>query len=203
MDTTFIEELASSTPTPGGGGACAYVGALSAALCSMAGNLTVGKKAYASVEDEIRDALEKLDVVRQELLELVAQDASAFKPLAAAYRMPRATPEEREEKNQALQRALVYACDVPLAIMQKIAEVVELSDFLAHHANKMVLSDVGVALAFARGAADGASLNVFINAASMDDRMRAQTYCDRANALTDFVDVRCDTLFAYVRQAVS
>ncbi len=203
MDTTFIDELASAAPTPGGGGASAYVGALASALASMVGNLTVGKKAYAQVEAEAYVTLEKLADVRERLLELVDEDARAFAPLAAAYRMPKATPEEQAAKNEALQAALVGACDVPLEIMERVSDMVELTDFLAHNGSKMALSDAGVAAAFARAAADGASLNIFINAASMDDREQAQRYCDRANAVADSVRARCDDLFQHVKQAVS
>lgn len=203
VDTTFVEELASAAPTPGGGGACAYVGALSSALASMVGNLTVGKKAYAEVEGEVYVVLEKLAVVRERLLELVAEDARAFEPLAAAYRMPKETPEDRVAKNDALQAALAGACDVPLEIMQQVARVVELTDFLAYHGSKLALSDAGVAAAFARGAVDGASLNIFINAASMDDKERAAWYRDRANAVADSARAQCDQLFAHVKQAVS
>ncbi|WP_449315593.1 cyclodeaminase/cyclohydrolase family protein [Rubneribacter sp.] len=203
MDTTFIDELASAAPTPGGGGASAYVGALASALASMVGNLTVGKKAYAQVEAEVYVTLEKLADVRERLLELVDEDARAFSPLAAAYRMPKATPEEQAAKNEALQAALVGACDVPLEIMERVSDVVELTDFLAHNGSKMALSDAGVAAAFARAAADGASLNIFINAASMDDREQAQRYRDRANAVANSVRARCDDLFQHVKQAVS
>ena len=203
MNTTFIDELASAAPTPGGGGASAYVGALASALASMVGNLTVGKKAYAQVEAEVYVTLEKLADVRERLLELVDEDARAFAPLAAAYRMPKATPEEQAAKNDALQAALVGACDVPLEIMERVSDVVELTDFLAHNGSKMALSDAGVAATFARAAADGASLNIFINAASMDDREQAQRYRDRANAVVDSVRARCDDLFQHVKQAVS
>ena len=203
MDTTFIDELASAAPTPGGGGASAYVGALASALASMVGNLTVGKKAYAQVEAEAYVTLEKLADVRERLLELVDEDARAFAPLAAAYRMPKATPEEQAAKNEALQAALVGACDVPLEIMERVSDMVELTDFLAHNGSKMALSDAGVAAAFARAAADGASLNIFINAASMDDREQAQRYRDRANAVANSVRARCDDLFQHVKQAVS
>ena len=203
MDTTFIDELASAAPTPGGGGASAYVGALASALASMVGNLTVGKKAYAQVEAEVYVTLEKLADVRERLLELVDEDARAFAPLAAAYRMPKATPEEQAAKNDALQAALVGACDVPLEIMERVSDVVELTDFLAHNGSKMALSDAGVAATFARAAADGASLNIFINAASMDDREQAQRYRDRANAVANSVRARCDDLFQHVKQAVS
>ena len=202
-DTSFIDELASAAPTPGGGGASAYAGALAAALASMVGNLTVGKKTYADVEDEVRASLARLDALRARLVALVDEDARAFEPLAAAYRLPKATPEEQAAKNAALQQALVGASDVPLAIMRAVADVVDEADYLAHHGSKMARSDAGVAAAFARAASDGASLNIFINAASMDDAARAARYRGEAESLAARTRERCDELFDFVKTSVS
>lgn len=100
---TFIDEVAAGTPTPGGGGAAAYVGALGSALNSMVGNLTVGKKSYADVEEDVRECLRQLQQVREELLGLVKKDAEAFAPLAACFKMPRATEEEKARRTEAMQ----------------------------------------------------------------------------------------------------
>ncbi|HJF64175.1 MAG TPA: cyclodeaminase/cyclohydrolase family protein [Gordonibacter urolithinfaciens] len=202
-DTSFIDELASAAPTPGGGGASAYAGALAAALASMVGNLTLGKKTYADVEDEVRASLARLDALRARLVALVDEDARAFEPLAAAYRLPKATPEEQAAKNAALQQALVGASDVPLAIMRAVADVVDEADYLAHHGSKMARSDAGVAAAFARAASDGASLNIFINAASMDDAAQAARYRGEAESLAARTRERCDELFDFVKTSVS
>ena len=203
MDTTFIDELASAAPTPGGGGAAAYVGALASALASMVGNLTVGKRTYADVEDEVRASLGRLDALRARLVALVDEDARAFEPLAAAYRLPKATPAEQAAKSAALQQALVGASDVPLAIMRTVAEVVDEAGYLAHHGSKMARSDAGVAAAFARAASDGASLNVLINAASMDDAAQAARYRGEAESLAARTRERCDELFDFVKTSVS
>ena len=202
-DTTFIDQLASAAPTPGGGGASACVGALASALASMVGNLTVGKKTYADVEDDVRASLDRLAALRARLLALVDEDARAFEPLAAAYRLPKATPEEQAAKNAALQQALVGACDVPLAIMRAVAEVVDETEYLAHHGSRMARSDAGVAAAFARAASDGASLNVYINVASMDDADRAARYREQVDALAARTRARCDDVFDFVKTAVS
>ncbi|WP_080801631.1 cyclodeaminase/cyclohydrolase family protein [Arabiibacter massiliensis] len=202
-DTSFIDELASAAPTPGGGGASAYAGALAAALASMVGNLTVGKKTYADVEDEVRASLDRLDALRSRLIALVDEDARAFEPLAAAYRLPKATPEEQAVKNAALQQALIGASDIPLAIMRVVAEVVDEADYLAHHGSKMARSDAGVAAAFARAASDGASLNIFINAASMDDAAQAARYRGETESLAARTRERCDELFDFVKTSVS
>ena len=202
-DTSFIDELASAAPTPGGGGASAYAGALAAALASMVGNLTLGKKTYADVEDEVRASLARLDALRARRVALVDEDARAFEPLAAAYRLPKATPEEQAAKNAALQQALVGASDVPLAIMRAVADVVDEADYLAHHGSQMARSDAGVAAAFARAASDGASLNIFINAASMDDAAQAARYRGEAESLAARTRERCDELFDFVKTSVS
>lgn len=199
----FIDQLASAAPTPGGGGASACVGALASALASMVGNLTVGKKTYAAVEDDVRASLDRLAALRARLLALVDEDARAFEPLAAAYRLPKATPEEQAAKNAALQQALVGACDVPLAIMRAVAEVVDETEYLAHHGSRMARSDAGVAAAFARAASDGASLNVYINVASMDDADLAARYREETDALAARTRARCDDVFGFVKTAVS
>lgn len=198
IDRTFIDELASSAPTPGGGGASAYCGALASALSSMVANLTVGKKKYADVEADMIVMLEKLAVVRERLLELVDEDAEAFKPLAAAYRMPKSTPEEAAAKNEALQAALADACEVPLEIMRTCSRVVEMSEFLAQHGSRLALSDVGVGALFAKAALNGASLNVFANVVSMDDKARASEYRHEAITLMNVWSERADMVFARV-----
>ena len=203
VDIRFIDELASATPTPGGGGASAYAGALAAALASMVGNLAVGKKTYAEVEGEVKGHLEALEGLRVRLIELVDEDARAFEPLAAAYRMPKGTPEELAAKQAAIQQALVGATEVPFDIMRTVARVVDHADYLAHHGSRMARSDAGVSAAFARAAVDGASLNVYINAASMDDDGRARLVREEALSLAAATRERCDELFDFVVKEVS
>ena len=199
----FIDQLASAAPTPGGGGASACVGALASALASMVGNLTVGKKTYAAVEDDVRASLDRLAALRARLLALVDEDARAFEPLAAAYRLPKATPEEQAAKNAALQQALVGACDVPLAIMRAVAEVVDETAYLAESGSRMARSDAGVAAAYARAPSAGASHHVSINVASMDDADRAARYREQVDALAARTRARCDDVFDFVKTAVS
>ena len=115
---TLIDEVAAGTPTPGGGAAAAYVGALGSALNSMVGNLTVGKKSYVDVEDQVKECLSQLQRVREELLALSKKDSEAFAPLAACFKMPRATEEEKAQRTKAMQKALIDAIEVPLSIMK-------------------------------------------------------------------------------------
>ena len=198
VDTRFIDELASAAPTPGGGGAAAYCGALAAALASMVGNLTVGKKRDAEVEDDVRAALERLDAMRAQLVALVDEDARAFEPLAAAYRMPKSTPEEAAAKDRAMQEALIGACEAPLAIMRLCSAVIDECEFLAREGSRMAVSDAGVAVAFARAALLGASLNVYINVGSISDEGRAQAYRADADGLIADGVAQADAVYAYV-----
>ncbi len=198
FDTQFIDELASKAPTPGGGGASAYVGALSSALGSMVGNLTVGKKRYEAVEAEVYASLEKLAAERAHLIELVDADAEAFAPLARAYGMPKTTPEELAERNRVMQEALVGACEVPLEIMRACARTVEHCEFLAYNGSRLALSDIGVAVAFGKAALLGASLNIYINAKDIADRTRAQAYLSEAEELIQKTSALADALYEYV-----
>ncbi len=200
VNTDFLDALASKAPTPGGGGAAAYAGALAAALTSMVGELTVGKKRYAEVEGQVRSELRELDVTRGRLVALIDADAAAFAPLAAAYGMPRETPEEQAAKDAALQAALVEACEVPLEIMRQCVLVAESCDFMARHGSVMAVSDAGAAAVLAKAALQAASLNVVINVGSMADAERAARYADEADMLLDAGCAQADAVFAYVME---
>ena len=196
INQDFINELASKAPTPGGGGA--YCGALATALASMVGNLTVGKKTYAAVEDEVKEALAQLEEQRNKFVELIDKDAQAFEPLSRAYRLPRATSEELAHKNKVMQQALVGATEVPLEIMEICAQVITTSKFLAHNGSRLALSDVGVAVLFAKAALKGASLNVYANASSMANEAQARSYIQQADCLIEEYGALADELYEYV-----
>jgi formiminotetrahydrofolate cyclodeaminase len=108
----FVQALASKEPVPGGGGASALVGAIGMALGNMVGSLTLNKKKYADVQEDIMDLKEKADDVQCELLKLIAKDADAFKPLSAAYGLPKDTDLQRAEKARVMEKALKDACAV-------------------------------------------------------------------------------------------
>ena len=115
--TDFLEQLSSSTPIPGGGGASAAGGAFASALGLMVTNLTVGKKKYADVEEEILEIREKLEQKKQDLVRMVDEDAEAFEPLAKAYRMPKETEEEKAEKARVMEIVLKDACSLQMVFL--------------------------------------------------------------------------------------
>lgn len=202
IDQTFISEVAAGTPTPGGGGASAYCGALGSALLSMVGNLTVGKEKYADIEDELQLHLAQLEQIRSELFDLVDADVQAFGPLAQAFRLPRGTEEQKAHRHEVIQAALIDAIVVPFSIMNACAQVIELSDFLARKGNKTAISDVATGVSFAKGALKGAALNVYVNAAMLDDRELAQQYTDKADDLIEQYGRRADEIYNYVLEEI-
>lgn len=199
IDQTFISELATKAPTPGGGGASAYCGALASALASMVGNLTVGKKKYASVETEVEQALEELASLREGLIALIDADAQAFEPLAASWKMPASTPREQEIKRRATQAALVDACAIPLEIMGACAKVIVLCEFMAHNGSAMALSDAGVAALFAQAALEGASLNIIINAQSLEDEAISTDFMTKQRVLIETYGNKARETYLFVR----
>ena len=132
--TDFVEVLGSKAPVPGGGGASALVGAIGTALGNMVGSLTVGKKKYADVEEEMIQLKAKCDVLQRELLALIERDAEVFEPLAKAYGMPKETDEEKAEKARVMAVVLKDACMVPMEIMEKCCEALELMQQFAARA---------------------------------------------------------------------
>ena len=167
--TIFLDELASSTPAPGGGSAAALSGALGAALVSMVCNLTLGKKKYADVQEDIEALLERSEALRKELTDLLEEDVKAYTAYSQAAKMPRQTEEQKAERSKAMQSALKGATDVPLRIAEAAVKVMYLCRPAAEKGNVWAVSDAGVAVLMAEAALRGAALNVLINLGSLKD----------------------------------
>ena len=197
--TEFATVLASNAPVPGGGGASALVGAIGTALGNMVGSLTVGKKKYADVEEEMVALKAKCDAIQADLLALIAKDAEVFAPLAKAYGLPKETEEERAYKAKILEECTVAACSVPMEIMEKCCEAIEAIAQFAAKGSRLAVSDAGCGAACWKAALQSASLNVFINTKSMMDRAVAQALNDKANAMLDKYCPMADEIFAQVR----
>lgn len=166
---TFLDELASQASTPGGGSAAAVSGAMGAALVSMVCNLTVGKKKYADVEEEMKALLARSEDLRRQLIDLITADVKVFNQVMAAYGMPRETEDEKEARTEAIQAALKKAALVPLDCARACAEVMKLSRPAAEKGNLNVVSDAGVAVLAAYAGLRSAALNVYINLAGIKD----------------------------------
>ena len=196
--TEFVKILASKAPTPGGGGAAALVGAIGTALGNMVGSLTLGKKKYADVQDDIIALKAKADTLQGELLCLVAKDAEVFEPLSRAYGLPSSTDDEKREKARVMEDALQQASTVPLRIMEKCCDAIELHHEFAQKGTAIAISDVGCGVVCCKAALQAASLNVFINTKSMIDRTHAEELNTRANVMLERYTALADDIFAGV-----
>ena len=190
----FLEALASSAPTPGGGGAAALCGALGIALGNMVGNLTLGKRKYADVQEDIAALNSRADALRADFVALVDADAEAFAPLSRAYGIPKDDPARAEIMEAALKRS----AEPPLAIMRKCAEALELVKEYAAKGSALAISDAGCAAVLIRSAAEAAALNVFINTKSMTNRKTAGRLNTEANSLV----MHCNLVAGEIYDAV-
>lgn len=177
--TQFLSELSSNAPVPGGGGASAAVGAFAAALGMMVTNLTIGKKKYADYEEDVKAVRDRLEGLRDQLIDLVDGDAVAFEPLSKAYSIPKDDP----ERDTIMENALYEASVVPMSIMETVLAAAKELEVLVEKGSKLAVSDVGVGILFAQAAIEGASLNVYINTKSMKDRERAAALDAKADAI--------------------
>lgn len=169
----FLDKLAAATPTPGGGSASAYTAAMAAALILMVARLTIGKKKYADVEEEMRTVEQRVEVLQVELSEAVAQDSAAFQGVMESFRLPKNIPEEKSYRSEQIQAATLQAAQVPLEVAKKSFKLLEFSQMVILRGNLNAISDAGAAAALAGAALTGAALNVRINAAGLKDRQTA------------------------------
>ena len=191
----FVEVLASNAPAPGGGGAAALVGAIGTALGNMVGSLTVGKKKYAGVEAEIVALKERCDALQTELLDQVEADDKGFVPLAKADGIP------KDDPNSAaiLEEATITACAVPLHIMELCCQAIECIDVFAAKGSRLAVSDAGCGAVCCKAALQAASLNVFINTKSLQNREAAEEMNAKANEMLDKYCAMADRIFRDVR----
>ncbi len=192
----FVDQLAAREPFPGGGGAAALAGALGVALCSMAGNFTVGKRAYRAVEEDLQRILDEARVIQERLLALVNEDARSFEPLAAAYRIPRDDPGRAARVAEATRGA----CRVPFEIMEQTARAIGLLEEMAEKGSAFMLSDVGCGASLCVSALQAARLTVLVNTVALSGDELAEELDARADAMIAEFMPRAATLLERVTQ---
>lgn len=187
----FLDELASGSPTPGGGGASALVGAIGTALGHMVGALTTGKEKYAGVNDEIQMLMKNAENLMHNLTECIQKDADAFAPLARCYSLPKDTP----GRDQIMEGCLQQAAAVPLRIMELAAQSIEIQREFAIIGNPLVISDAATGVALCRAALMGALVNVKVNTKVMKDRCCAEILNEEADNLAEQYRKRSEEIF--------
>ena len=166
---SFLDELASSAPAPGGGSVAALSGALGAGLISMVCNLTLGKPKYAAVQDDISAILKKSESLRKELTDLLEADVQAYTQLSQTMKMPRDTDEQKATRAILMDKALKAATEVPMRVAEACVAVMALCPSAAEKGNTNAVSDVGVGILMAEAGLRGAALNVLINLGLIKD----------------------------------
>lgn len=170
----FAEETSRESPAPGGGSISAYMGALGAALGTMVANLSAHKPGWDERWEFFSDWAEKGKRVMNELLALVDEDTEAFNCIMAVFGMPKGTDQEKAARAEAMEKATLYATEVPLKTMKASFRAFEVAEAMAAEGNPNSVSDAGVGALAARSAVLGAFLNVKINAAGLKDRVKAE-----------------------------
>ncbi len=165
----FLEEVASKSPTPGGGSVAALTGALAAGLASMVCRLTIGKKGYEESQDEMERLLGEAEALRERLQELIREDAAAYDGVVEAFRMDKSTPGAKAARSEAIQQAMKGAARVPMETGERCRDLLTIAEQVADQGNVNALSDVGVAAHLALAGFHGARLNVEINLPSIKD----------------------------------
>ena len=193
--TEFVTVLASNAPVPGGGGASALVGAIGTALGNMVGSLTVGKKKYADVEEEIIALKAKCDQLQKDLLDQIALDAKGFEPLAKAYGIPKDDP----SRDKVLEEATIVACQVPVKIMELCCEALDAIQVFAEKGSRLAVSDAGCGAVCVKAALQAASLNVFINTKTLKNREAAEAMNKKCLDMLDKYCALADKIFESVK----
>ncbi len=171
----FLDETASNNPVPGGGSIAAHSGATAAALVEMVANLTIGKKKYAEIEEEMKGIRVTANALREELLEDVDRDSDAFHQVMSAFKMNKETDEEKVARRESIQKAMKHAAAVPLEVAKKSLQVMALAKVVVVKGNNNAVTDGAVSAMMARTAVLSALYNVRINLGSIKDEELVKT----------------------------
>jgi glutamate formiminotransferase/formiminotetrahydrofolate cyclodeaminase len=180
---SFLEALAAATPTPGGGSAAAQAGAMGAALVAMVARLTIGKKKYAAVEDQMKEILNQAERLRRELSEAVNADAAAFEGVLSAFRLPKATTQDELIRLNMIDQATLVAAHMPLGVAQMAVLVMALAERCAALGNLNAISDAASAASLAQACLTAAGYNVRININGLSDRSSGEILLSQLEAL--------------------
>ena len=199
----FIDEVASSSPAPGGGSVAALAGALGAALTAMVSNLTIGKKKYLGVQEEMESVLKQSETLRASFAQLIDDDAEAFNTVMSAFNLPKETEEEKTRRSEAIQRATKAATEIPLQVMQLCERALALTQAAAEKGNVNSISDAGVAALMLHAACLGAKLNVQINLGSLKDSAFVQETTSRTETISKRVESTSRDILKRVNESLS
>ena len=194
----FIDEVASNSPAPGGGSVSALCGALGSALTAMVCRLTIGKKNYEGVQDEMLATLGQADELRAKLTGLIDRDTEAFNQVMKAFTLPKTSDDEKRIRSEAIQTATKQATLVPLEVMKLCEQAMGIAATVAERGNVNSITDAGVAGLILKAGCEGAALNVQINLATLKDK----TFVDETSTLVSALLTNVEAVSDRIRQRV-
>lgn len=186
----FLEKTYGSDPVPGGGSISALCGSLAASLGQMVTALTIGRKKYAEVEEDMLRLAPEMEEARNKFVDFIDEDAAAYQVVFDAFKLPKNSDEEKAVRKEAIQKATLAAALVPLEVARTAVGIMDSIQEIAVKGNKNAITDCCVAMMCARTAAFGAILNVRINLAGLDNREVAQELENECMALHDEAEIK-------------
>ncbi|HEY8852657.1 MAG TPA: glutamate formimidoyltransferase [Gemmatimonadaceae bacterium] len=199
----FVASVASSNPVPGGGSVAAHAGVLAAALAQMVAGLTIGKKKYAAVDAEMKEAALKAVSLGNTLSALVKRDAEAYSHVSEAYKLPKEPTDAAARRAAAVTAALLKAAEVPLETARASVEVAQLAAIVAEKGNTNAVTDAGVAALLAQAACRGAAYNVRVNVQALDDKSKGESMAREAEQLVKKAGELAERATSAVERALS
>ncbi|MEG8947258.1 cyclodeaminase/cyclohydrolase family protein [Rosettibacter firmus] len=198
----YLTELSSSSPTPGGGNVAAFCGALSSSLGMMVCNLTIGKKKYADVEDELKSIKDKLESFQKSFIELAEKDNEAFNKVIEAMKLPKENEEQNEIRSKKIEEATIHAAEIPSEVLKNCYNMLPLLKTILDKGNKNSLSDAGVSIALLKAAAQSAYFNVLINCKSLSNQTIASEIQKGVQVIYDEIEKTSEILLSIVSNSI-
>jgi len=199
---SFLSELASKSPAPGGGSVAALAGGMGAALSSMVCNLTIGKEKYADVQKEIKDVLKKSESLRKRLTELIDEDTDAFNDVIKAFKMPKETEKQKEARSKAIQEGYKSAAKVPLETARTCEQIMDVAKVVAEKGNKNSITDAAVSALMAKVGVKSAILNVKINLGSIKDELFVKKISSELNTLEKDIENKTEKILKIIQNKI-
>jgi formiminotetrahydrofolate cyclodeaminase len=199
----YLLELSSNSPTPGGGNVSALSGSLACNLGIMVCNLTIGKKKYAAVEEEMKEIKSKLESLNSSFLDLAAKDNLAFDKVMEAFRLPKDSEEQKQLRSEKIEEATLAAAVVPSEVISTARKALPYIQRVAEKGNQNSVSDAGVALSLLSTAAEGAFLNVVINCTSLINKTVGREFMKKSEIIYDEVKNMSGSLIAIIKSKLN
>ena len=200
---SYLDELSSSSPTPGGGNVAAMCGVLTTSLGIMVCNLTVGKKKYLDFEPEAIRIKEQLSTLKSDFIDLANKDNEAFDRVMEAFKLPKENESQITFRNEKIQSATWEAAMVPAEVIRKCNEVLPLIKTIAERGNQNSLSDTGMATSLVSSSAEGAFLNVLINCSSLGNQIAAREFLKSSEIIYDEVKEKSESIISSIIKRLS